>query len=562
MTTPHGASLPRLAASLRSLDGRPYPAYRSIEGIHESPVFALHIDRVQPDPFAPPTRCRVIVPQSHAGFRPDWLATPLRRIALADLMTRVFHAAISGGSGERGGGLSIDLGRQEILERTSCQVTAQQVEVRFTAALPARGRTILGAEAAVLLCERLPHAVAASLLSAAHDPAVVERHLATVEDTEALRDQLAGRGLVAFVADGAVLPRAGGVSPLPLAGAVPFVSPPELRVTLDAPHAGPALLVGGGFHGKSTLLDALALGVYNHVPGDGRERVVTLPGAVKVRAESGRSVAGVDISPFIADLPQGRTTRRFSTPNASGSTSQAAAIIEALELGAIVLLMDEDTSAANFMVRDARMQRLVRPGREPITPFVDRVRELWTQFGISTILVMGGSGDYFDGADTAIALEEYRPRLVTAEARRIAAEYPTGRVNERRGPMTSVNARAPLPESLPMTGDRRLRVTARGVDALTLGDETVDLRAVEQLVEPGQVRAVGAALTYAVRLGYLDGRRPLRHLIELMAADMAAGGLDALSGGERRYPGDLALPRTHEIGAALNRLRSLLIAEL
>ena len=208
------------------------------------------------------------------------------------------------------------------------------------------------------------------------------------------------------------------------------------------------------------------------------------------------------------------------------------------------------------------MQRLLSSGREPITPFVDRVRELWTQFGISTILVMGGSGDYFKAVDTVIALEEYRPRLVTGEAHRIAAEHPTGRVNERRGPMTPPPARAPLPASLLVAGDRRLRVAARGVDALTLGDETVDLSGVEHIVEPSQVRAIGAALTHALRRGYLDGRLPLRHVVEQIAADIDAAGLDALSGGEQGHPGDLALPRTHEIGAALNRLRSLLIAEL
>ena len=185
-----------------------------------------------------------------------------------------------------------------------------------------------------------------------------------------------------------LLPRRSGVDDRPLegGGVVPFRSPESLRVVLQAPNAGSVpgmgvpvgvtLVVGGGFHGKSTLLRALEAGVYNHRPGDGRERVVSDPDTVKVRAEDGRAVAGVDISAFIDGLPLGQDTHHFTTPNASGSTSQAATIVEALESGAHALLVDEDTSATNFMLRDRRMQSLVPKDAEPITPF--QPRPVWS----------------------------------------------------------------------------------------------------------------------------------------------------------------------------------------
>ena len=96
---------------------------------------------------------------------------------------------------------------------------------------------------------------------------------------------------------------------------------------------GITLIVGGGYHGKSTLLKALEAGVYNHIAGDGREFVITDDTAFKLRAEDGRSITGVDISPFIKNLPNKKDTVHFSTEDASGSTSQAANLMEALESG-------------------------------------------------------------------------------------------------------------------------------------------------------------------------------------------------------------------------------------
>ncbi|HEY9737621.1 MAG TPA: P-loop domain-containing protein, partial [Trichocoleus sp.] len=299
-------------------------------------------------------------------------------------------------------------------------------------------------------------------------------------------------------------------------------------------------------------------GVYSHVPGDGREWVVTDPRAMKVRAEDGRSVAGVNIAPFINHLPQQRSTTAFSTSNASGSTSQAANIIEAVEAGARVLLVDEDTSATNFMIRDRRMQALISKDREPITPFVDKVRQLYTDYGVSTILVMGGSGDYFEVADTVIALETYQPQEVTQQAKAIATQYPTERQAEGGTTFGTLTPRVVLPTGIdPSRGRQATSLKVRDVAEVRFGEESIDLSAVEQLVEPGQARAIAAAILYA-RNHYLTPSRSLPEVLELVMADVQQLGLDCL---EERPTGNLVAFRPLELAAAINRLRSLQVLQ-
>jgi predicted ABC-class ATPase len=440
------------------------------------------------------------------------------------------------------------------------------VEARLTVGLPARGRRIAGRAAATMLTGALPE-VAAALQASALDAGAVWRHVAAVEDAAHLRRQLPGLDLVAFLADGAVLPRRSGVDqrPLPADAAIPLQAPASLRVAVDLPHAGRieglgiprgvTLIVGGGYHGKSTLLRAIERGVYDHVPGDGRELVVTDPAAVKIRAEDGRRVEAVDISPFIGELPGGRATTAFRSDDASGSTSQAAAIVEALEAGATALLMDEDTSATNILIRDARMQALVAPEHEPITPFVDRVRQLFAARGVSTVLVLGGSGDYLDVADTVIAMREFVPHEVTATARQVAADHPTRRRDEAPEPPAAPAPRYPEASSLdPGRGRHAVKVTARGVRALQFGRQEIDLGALEQLVHPGQTRAIGAALVLVRDLCARDGLS-VSAALAAVADRLEAGGLDVLA--HREPPGDLARFRPLELAGALNRLRGL-----
>ena len=440
------------------------------------------------------------------------------------------------------------------------------VELRFAVGLPAGGRSILGRQAAEMLCEDIPKIVSKSLKYANLNAAECRRHVETVEDADWLREQLAEKGLVAFVADGSILPRRSGVDNSPLLNnAVAFQSPPSLKVDFNCPNcgrisgmgipAGITLIVGGGYHGKSTLLRAIELGVYNRIPGDGREFVVTNPAAVKIRAEDGRSVAGVDISPFINHLPQGRDTAQFYTENASGSTSQAANIIEALEVERMpVLLVDEDTAATNFMIRDRRMQELIAKDKEPITPFIDKVRQLYADYSVSTILVMGGSGDYFDVADTVIAMDNFQAYNVTETAKEIAKKYSISRAAEGGENFGKITQRVPIPASLdPSRGRRDVRVKVRDVDELAFGTEEIDLGAVEQIVDSGQLRAIAAAMVYA-KQQYMDGKRTLSEIIDLVMADIEAQGMDILS----PFPeGDFAMFRRFELAAAINRLRSL-----
>ncbi len=487
-----------LESILRRIDGRGYKAYKDLQGrSFRFRDFELLVEHVQGDPYAAPSRIRALVPLEIADLPRSSLATPARHRAARDYLARVFRRA-----GRSHREISIDAGRQTVLDRSACLIDDTSVDIRFTVDLPGAGRRILGRQAAILLLEAVPAIIDASIMARNLDLSDLEAHAATVEDQAALRSALAGHGLVAFVGNGAVLPRRSGIDDRPLDDSVAFASPETLEVRLEAPNAGEVvgmgiprgitLIVGGGFHGKSTLLRAVETGIWDHIPGDGRERVVADPEAVKIRAEDGRAVHAVDISPFISHLPGDRDTRSFTTELASGSTSQAAALTEAIEAGARVVLLDEDTSATNFMIRDRRMQALVAKTAEPITPFVDRVGEIREALGVSTILVMGGSGDYFDHSDLVIQMDSYVPRDVTDLARRVASDIETGREEEREGNMALPHPRSLVPSSLnPERRRGRWKINARGNDTLVFGQGDVDLRAVEQLEDPSQLRAIG-----------------------------------------------------------------------
>ena len=554
-----------LAGELSRLDGRPYGFYKELRGrTYGLGALRLRFEHVQGDPFAAPSRLRVDIP---APGLPEWACrSPEARRAAADFIHRAVIRELTGARRKTGSGKSglldiLPVG-QHVLERTAVRLGQDGgLRLRLTAGLPAAGRRILGREAAALLTGRLPQALDRVL--ARLDRSQLARHVQTVEDQLALRQQLSAHGLVAFVAEGSILPRRSGADDRPLDGAIPLEVPPALACELEAPHAGllrglgvragVTLIAGGGYHGKSTLLAALAQGVYDHIPGDGRERCVSVPGAVSIRAEDGRAVRGVDLRPFITALPLGRRTDRFDTDDASGSTSQAAAIVEALEVGATALLIDEDTAATNFMIRDARMRRLVPDGKEPITPYLDRVRQLWEEVGVSSILVVGGAGDYLDVADWVIHMDEYRPHDVTARAKDIAAALPQAGPQPPGG-WSPAAARRPDPRSLdPSRGRRAERV--RGVKTRTIefGTEEIEVSLLSQLVDPAQCRMIGDILLACAR-GLCDGRRSLADILELIETRIAHDGLEALT---QPGFGDRARARRFEIAAALNRLRSL-----
>ena len=552
------SDLSTLTQLLASLDGRGYGSYKQLKGSYDLGPCHLVIDHVQVDPYAPPSLLRLIVDRTAAGFPEDLLADRRGRVATTDFLARHLATAASATDGR------VDVGApgQEVLERTTVAFTENGLEARLAAELPASGRRIQGRRASRLLTEELPRLAEAALRHRSLDAPALRAHVALHRDQEALRDQLAGRGLVAFVGDGAILPRRSGDSDLPLLdGPVPFESPESMRVTVELPSGrqvtgmgipdGVTVIVGGGYHGKSTLLRAIERGIHPHVAGDGREWVITRADAASIRAEDGRAVTGVDISPFISGLPSGTDTRSFSTANASGSTSQAASLVEAVDAGASALLIDEDTSATNFMIRDERMRALIPAEREPITPFVDRIRPLLTERGVSTVLVAGGSGAFFDVADHVIALDSYLPRDVTAEARALAEAPPPSAAPVFAPP----RARIPVPGCLRPTGKRK-PAAARGRDTIRLGREHLDLSAVSQLLDAAQTQAVAHALDRLADQAEQAGPVPVEDAIRALFERIDAGGLETLSP-HRGHPGHLARPRPLEVHAAVNRWRGL-----
>ncbi|UMZ73239.1 ABC-ATPase domain-containing protein [Natranaerofaba carboxydovora] len=571
------ADLEYLLKTLNRIDGKGYKAYKDIQGQYDYLEGTLYIDYVQGDPFASPSKLRFRVPMSIANFPEKLFANKSRKVALEDYLTRAFSKACNKSKGGKGTGksgmIAIDSGKQEVLERTSMVVTNEYVEARFVVGLPAKGRKILGKVCAEMFEKEITDIVKESLLYESFEPQKLEEHVAVVEDQDYLRDYLKNSGYIAFVGNGAILPRRSGVDDRPLTkGAVKFQSPSNLEVEIELPNRGKVkgmgvkegvtLIVGGGYHGKSTLLKAIERGIYNHLPGDGRELVVSLEESVKIRAEDGRKVEKVNISPFINNLPHGADTKSFSSEDASGSTSQAANIMEALEMGAKALLLDEDTSATNFMIRDVRMQNLVAKDKEPITPFIDKIRSMYADLGVSTVLVVGGSGDYFDVSDSVIMMDNYEAYEVTKEAKDIAKDYETKRSLEGGDNFGEVLFRTPAAGGLDPRKGKKKKIKQRGLHQIQYGIEEILLQDVEQLVDESQTRAIGEAIYYLYK-NYLKNGWSLKESIDKIMEDIDNKGLDIISefkGGE--HPGEYARFRPFEIASALNRLRSFSVKTL
>ncbi len=561
----------RLRDKLIVSNGKGVQVYRDLAGAYRFDRFELYLDAIHPDPAFPSARARVRVDQAETQIPRVLWERPTSRLAAQDFLARAFRNALSRHSRTRWSGrvtpLVVDAGGQEILPRTCCTIEEEFVEIRFTVALPAEGRKVLARPAQAMLLEELSAAVEAGLLWANLDQAAGHRHCETYEDYLALREALPGLGLVAFVADGSILGRDTGPGDRPLRGgrAVATRAPEELAVTVTLPHRGPVrglgiprgvtMIVGGLYSGKSTLLAALASGVYPHVPGDGREMVATVRDAVAVRADVGRRIERVDVSAFVHALPHSHDVTSLSMERATGTLSMAAAVAEALEVGTGLLLFDEDDSAIAFVARDAVMQRLIPGSRDAFTPLVERVRTLWAQHGVSSVMATGGLGEYLDVADTVIIVEGFQLSAATARARELVAEHP---VLDRTAPLPfrPPLARCPLTRGLGGTKGRGLRAEMRGRDALGIGRDVVDLGALGQLVDHAQARAAGDAVLHAVEKDYVNGQASVAEVLDRVFADIDASGLGVLAT-RKGEEADYALPRRHEVAAVLNRMRSL-----
>ncbi|EGR1547660.1 isopentenyl-diphosphate delta-isomerase [Vibrio parahaemolyticus] len=541
----------QLTATLKKIEKQNYRAYQQIKGQYDFTDFTLFIDHVQGDPYASASRFRATRAWSLTGL--EWLKneSPAFQRAARDFIARSFEQFA-----KQENTVSIALNGQTVLDSTAVLFTEEGIELRFRVNLPAEGRSVLGKKANNILTFHLPKFIRRATLERELDREAMVKHCQVVEDQSALREQLEAHNLVAFVANGSVLPRIAGNCDLPMKEAVEFTAPESLQVTLHAPNKGYVtglgipkgitLIVGGGFHGKSTLLNAIERSIYDHIPGDGREYIVTDQKAMKIRAEDGRCVHHLNLSNYINHLPMGKDTADFSTQDASGSTSQAAWLQESIEAGATSLLIDEDTSATNFMIRDERMQALVAKGDEPITPLVDRIGQLRDELDISTIIVMGGSGDYLDVANTVIQMHDYQAVDVTEKAKQVIAQHPTQRHNESEESLQTFRPRALNRVALMnILTDGKFRVSAKGKDSLRFGKEFTDLSSLEQIESADEVNAIGWLW---FQLAQLPGwcNNPAKEIEEMLSGEWHAS---------LPKQGDLAKPRTLDVMAALNRMR-------
>jgi len=542
-----------LEKMLISLERKSYSAYKSLKGEYKYDNYILSIDHVQSDPYAPPSKMRIVMPRKVSGIPEELTDTKDKEIAVSDFLTRNFYKEVrkreKGSTGTGGSGrISIDRCGQEILERTSVLIKKDKIEVRFELGLPAAGRRIMGKAAKNILMEVLPEIAEKAIVYKNIDKILLKEQVILMLDQQHIRKVLKEKGLVAFVGNDSILPRESGVSDKPMKSGVRFKSPKEYEITLSLPSGkkvtgmgiskGITLIVGGGYHGKSTLLKALERGVYNHIAGDGREMIISEADAVKIRSEDGRNVERVNISGFINNLPGKKDTLAFSTENASGSTSQAANVSEAIEYGTSLLLIDEDTSATNFM------------------PFIDRVKELYDNFGISTILIVGGSGDYFDVADRVIMMDEYIPLDVTEKAKNIANTDKSKREFSSNDSFKGITQRIPLKRSFSLSG-KEDRLKAKGKYSIFYGKEMIDISGLEQLVDDSQTNGIAVMMDY-FRNKVLDERLTLSEAADRIYEHIEKSGLDSISP-YTVHPGNLALPRKQEFCAALNRYRKLKI---
>ena len=558
-----------LKNELFKIDGKGYKAYKVLEGKYDFKKYVLSIDHVQGDPFASPSRVRIIIDNKIAQIPEELFDNKNKEIAVCDFLTRLFSKNIRNqsekifGSGKSG---LIEISRcpQEILERTAIIRNKNFFEARFYVGFPARGRSVLARELEKIIFNIIPNIVENTFIYKNINKLNLINRVKLIEDQFYIRKNLKEKGLVAFVANESILPRESGVSARPLRNGKKFISPQALEVEFDTPNRGKikgmgipkgiTLIIGGGYHGKSTLLRALELGIYNHIEGDGREFVITDESALKVRAEDGRAITSTDISLFINNLPNGKDTIKFNTENASGSTSQAANIIEAIESKSKVLLIDEDTSATNFMIRDDIMQQLVVKEKEPITPFIDVAKSLYKQLGISTILVAGSCGDFFDIADLVIQMDSYEPYEVTAKAK----ELSRGKVSLRDDLDISIDFGRVLDKGSISEGPKGIKIKNLGKDGLSINKENIDLKSVEQIVDGEQINTIGMAIKF-IEDKYSGKDLTIEKIADEIEKDITKNliGIDNIKGGN----GSLAMPRKQEILCAINRLRTLKIKE-
>ena len=561
----------QLKQLLRNINKKSYPLYKELKGSYQFSTFILNIEHVQGDPFAAPSRVSVEVDEKSAAFPEKLYNTKHKRIAVQDFLLRKMGREINRfsfsakGSG-KSGLITISRCGQEILERTAFRIKDGKLRAGFEIGFPANGRTINSGELEKIFFDYVPKIVDRCMFFKNIDKKELDEVVELAEDQYALREEIRRKHLTAFVADGSVLPRESGISTKPKKDAKVFHSPKSMLVEISLPNRGMirgmgipegiTLIVGGGYHGKSTLLKALEQGIYDHIKGDGREYVVTEASAVKIRSEDGRKISHIDISTFINNLPDQKDTVDFSTDNASGSTSQAANVVEAVEAGTKTLLIDEDTCATNFMVRDELMQMVIAKESEPITPFIDRAQGLFKAQGISTIIVAGSSGSYFKIADHIIQMDRYEAVDITDKVKNILNSSNANNDQIAFEKITfNRNKRMLKSRKLDRKYDQ-VKIKTYGKDGFSIGKESVDLKYVEQLVDGEQVMT----LAYCLKM-ILDKteqkEQNIDELIEKLWNQIETKGMESLIN-HKNIPVSMAFIRKQDIFACIDRFRAFI----
>ena len=567
---------------LSELDGQPFAEYQQMVGDFDFARYVIKcakIDLEGDDALTPVFTIRI--PQTVAEIPEYLFDSPVRRTAMEDLLLRKLSANIERIANYDHNGIArrhilVASPNQKILPRNALTLTKEYIEVRLEVALPVQNvivdgeptASVAGELAQQIFFEDLPEVVGNSLLYCNIDTEEADRFVNNMEDTDRLRQHLGASGQVSFVADGALVTRVTGEDEPDYERLAPIEIDESLLEEVEVPHAGSVrglgipngltLILGESNSGRVDLMDAISQGIYNHIPGDGREQVVTVADAVNIRSEVGRSIQQVDISAFAIDLADGGNPASYTTKSAGSFTSQAASTVEALEAGARVLLFDEHSSSSTFLSSDTRVASLL--GESSRNTLAARARQMVDELGIS-LIVAGSSlvAEFIPIADKILKVENFKVVDITDEAK--ALDIVPSTVVDSSVNLASMLSRSRwvMPSSIdPSIGREDLVIEVDDADYLQFGRSIIELEAIKQIADADQARAIGYVLYYA-KLRYMDEGYPIREILDLVDRDLSNEGLNALA---RDLRGDLARPRRYEVAAALNRLPAFRVSHV
>jgi len=555
-----------LYRKILSMKSKKYGFYKSLsQKTWSFGDFSLEFVHVQGDPYAPASKILLKAPFSSLGYSTKLIASFTQRLAVADFFLRRLFIEIQNYNGDKKAEFKIMAPTQEVLLRNALWIENGFIQILLQVNLPAKERIIDEKKAAHLLTAVLPDLVTSSLYF--FDPQVLkdlEAHVRCLEVREELLKIIKEQNLVAFVPNGAILPRASGLSDTPLLEAIPFVSPSDLEVQFEVLgesivgmgiQKGITVIAGGAYHGKSTLLHALERAVVPHIPGDGREWVVIDESACAIHVEEGRSIQNTDISFFLKNLPGDTSTSQFNTVSASGSTSQVGNFLEALEFGSKCFLIDEDYSAVNFLIRDSRVRALLGDQNEPLTPLIDRIQHL-KEKGLNFIIVAGACGAYLEVADQVLLVSNYKISRATQKVLEINSqlepsvkEDPSVDFEFPQSRLFHDFVKDMLPHVKPTSAvERRVKVRLQDNSVLQIGFLRAQI-AKTSLFHESTKLASGYLL---LNLLQNPSNEESLKQIEALCLKIQNVGFRAIPQG---FSKDLALPRPIDIASALLRLR-------